>query len=435
MTLGERIASLRKEKNLSQEGLGELVGVSRQAVSKWEADRALPDVNNCVAMSRVFGISLAELLELEEGGAADNSSVEPRSLEDGQIGGQDFGFEKVNDTVNPSSFVKDLTPAQLQVVERMMEKYTAAQRRLHRRFRWPLILLGGLLIVGAAWLWQWLTDMNRTIDYLHGEVASLRSEIISGVSDQLQASLREENHLGANYVTKVKEVDLKESQITYVLEAEFTEPVLVYRQEFMIRQGEKTWTVDMKSAGGLRHVGEITCPIQDDTAFYMIVEEDNGTIHREKVAVWNPEERYTLFVDGWVRWASLEQSGLIPGAAEAVTVYISGFARGYDQGELGVPLQIAQAEVAVMCNQDIVEMQELETRSLNAEEATGHWFFRQDVDVAVPDNAVALGDVLTFELRVVDSYGRNYKQIISQYQVQQDGKVSPLSGEVTQVIE
>ena len=59
MTLGERIASLRKEKNLSQEGLGELVGVSRQAVSKWEADRALPDVNNCVAMSRVFGISLA----------------------------------------------------------------------------------------------------------------------------------------------------------------------------------------------------------------------------------------------------------------------------------------------------------------------------------------------------------------------------------------
>ena len=72
---------------------------------------------------------------------------------------------------------------------------------------------------------------------------------------------------------------------------------------------------------------------------------------------------------------------------------------------------------------------------MNAEEATGHWFFRQDVDVAVPDNAVAPGDVLTFELRVVDSYGRNYKQIISQYQVQQDGKVSPLSGEVTQVIE
>lgn len=41
MTLGERIASLRKEKGLSQEALGELVGVTRQAVSKWEADKTL----------------------------------------------------------------------------------------------------------------------------------------------------------------------------------------------------------------------------------------------------------------------------------------------------------------------------------------------------------------------------------------------------------
>ena len=41
MTLGERIASLRKEKGLSQEALGELVGVTRQAVSKWEAEVSL----------------------------------------------------------------------------------------------------------------------------------------------------------------------------------------------------------------------------------------------------------------------------------------------------------------------------------------------------------------------------------------------------------
>ena len=39
MTLGERIASLRKEKGLSQEALGELVGVTRQAVSKWDPTR------------------------------------------------------------------------------------------------------------------------------------------------------------------------------------------------------------------------------------------------------------------------------------------------------------------------------------------------------------------------------------------------------------
>ncbi len=59
MTLGARIAALRKERGLSQEGLGELVGVSRQAVSKWESDSALPDVNNCVALSRPLALPSA----------------------------------------------------------------------------------------------------------------------------------------------------------------------------------------------------------------------------------------------------------------------------------------------------------------------------------------------------------------------------------------
>ena len=39
MTLGQRIQALRKEKGLSQEALGEALGVSRQAVSQWEADQ------------------------------------------------------------------------------------------------------------------------------------------------------------------------------------------------------------------------------------------------------------------------------------------------------------------------------------------------------------------------------------------------------------
>ena len=43
MELNERIASVRKAAGLTQEQLGELVGVSRQAVSKWESGQAVPD--------------------------------------------------------------------------------------------------------------------------------------------------------------------------------------------------------------------------------------------------------------------------------------------------------------------------------------------------------------------------------------------------------
>ena len=54
MTLGQRIAECRKRLGLSQEGLGEKLGVSRQAISKWEADGAVPEVDKLIGMSIFF---------------------------------------------------------------------------------------------------------------------------------------------------------------------------------------------------------------------------------------------------------------------------------------------------------------------------------------------------------------------------------------------
>lgn len=65
MTLGQRIQKERLRLGLSQEGLGEKVGVSRQAVSKWEADGAVPDTDKLIALSKLFGVTLNELLQVE----------------------------------------------------------------------------------------------------------------------------------------------------------------------------------------------------------------------------------------------------------------------------------------------------------------------------------------------------------------------------------
>lgn len=64
MTLGQRIQEHRARLGLSQEGLGEQLGVSRQAVSKWEADASLPDTDKLIALSKLFGLTLDELLQL-----------------------------------------------------------------------------------------------------------------------------------------------------------------------------------------------------------------------------------------------------------------------------------------------------------------------------------------------------------------------------------
>ena len=60
---GERIAELRKSKNLTQTALAEMLHVSHQAVSKWENGVALPDIEVLLRMREVFGISIDELLD------------------------------------------------------------------------------------------------------------------------------------------------------------------------------------------------------------------------------------------------------------------------------------------------------------------------------------------------------------------------------------
>ena len=65
-TIGQRIAAKRRELGLSQIDLGEQMGVSRQSVSKWEADAAIPEIDKLIALSKLFHVSVGWLLGVEE---------------------------------------------------------------------------------------------------------------------------------------------------------------------------------------------------------------------------------------------------------------------------------------------------------------------------------------------------------------------------------
>ena len=62
MTLEEQIRNYRKQASMSQEKMAELIGVSRQAITKWENGTGTPDIANLVAIAELFHISLDELL-------------------------------------------------------------------------------------------------------------------------------------------------------------------------------------------------------------------------------------------------------------------------------------------------------------------------------------------------------------------------------------
>lgn len=63
MNLSDRIQYLRKARGISQEGLADQIGVSRQAVSKWESEQSMPDLDKIISMSDYFAVTTDYLLK------------------------------------------------------------------------------------------------------------------------------------------------------------------------------------------------------------------------------------------------------------------------------------------------------------------------------------------------------------------------------------
>lgn len=81
MALSERLLFLREQKGFSQEALAAELGVSRQAVSKWETGAATPDLDKVLALSEYYGVSTDFLLK-ETAPAPEPNSVSPQAQQD-----------------------------------------------------------------------------------------------------------------------------------------------------------------------------------------------------------------------------------------------------------------------------------------------------------------------------------------------------------------
>lgn len=83
LEIATRLVGLRKANKLSQEALAEKLGISRQAVSKWERAEASPDTDNLIALAKLYHVSLDELLKINE------------EEERGSAGGVDVGTDGI----------------------------------------------------------------------------------------------------------------------------------------------------------------------------------------------------------------------------------------------------------------------------------------------------------------------------------------------------
>ena len=78
MTLGEKLSKLRKEYNYTQEQLADILGVSRQSISKWESDIAYPETDKLIKIGKLFDCSMDYLLNED---ITEKQGIEPKEIE------------------------------------------------------------------------------------------------------------------------------------------------------------------------------------------------------------------------------------------------------------------------------------------------------------------------------------------------------------------
>ena len=103
-----RLYELRKQQGLSQEELAERLGVSRQAVSKWERSEASPDTDNLIALAKIYGLSLDELIygkKVEQSSADTQADGETEGDADDEKKGKNGA--KTNINISPCGIYVD----------------------------------------------------------------------------------------------------------------------------------------------------------------------------------------------------------------------------------------------------------------------------------------------------------------------------------------
>lgn len=107
MTFGERLYELRNKNNLSQEELAEVLDVSRQSISKWENDKAYPEMTRLLFMSDYFDVSLDYLMR----GIKKENNEEKVTADDADKNSNDK-YKTKNILLVWNNFLSNLSPNQ-----------------------------------------------------------------------------------------------------------------------------------------------------------------------------------------------------------------------------------------------------------------------------------------------------------------------------------
>lgn len=192
LEIARRLQQLRKQYGYSQEGLAEKLGLSRQAVSKWERAESSPDTDNLIELARLYSVSLDELLlgrgaEAETGSETEPDQTSPES-DSGALTIPNAGTAAADGPVffiqpEPANTAADdgaESKPSAQVESRANRPDGERRKRRWQEFPYPVLTLIGFLIWGfcGGWALSWTLFLTIPLYYTLIEAVQKRNAYI-----------------------------------------------------------------------------------------------------------------------------------------------------------------------------------------------------------------------------------------------------------------
>ena len=266
MTLGQRIQELRKQKGLSQESLGEALGVSRQAVSKWEGDNGIPELDTLITMSRLFDVTVGQLLGVEDAPRTEPESSSP--LDEEKLGA-------------------------------ILHQY-AAEVSSHRHneswlTRWGWIVSYAIIATTViVVLFAQNNALRSTVRLLQSDVTNLQVQVsenqhnLTGtIRDTIYDVLAEEAKLLNKFEWQLVDLDLESQTATIQLTATMKEYNAGSKMQFSAawrKVDDSEGTTNSDWVMGPDFIAAVTLPLNYHTDITIRVESVDGTIQEQSVA-------------------------------------------------------------------------------------------------------------------------------------------------------
>ena len=273
MELYEKLYELRRASGMSQEELAEKLGVSRQAVSKWESGATQPELPKLIELSKIYQVSVDALLSLEHAKEPQDSSPAAPAAEGAS-----------RDTA------EDAPPAKPDF------RTFCAQHK--KSIGGAVVALAALIAVGVHY--------NDRINTLSTQVNDLRSQLytvqnslsnqIDGISNNVSDILASESSLISQYDYEVKSVDLKKQECTLsfsllpkLLDEETLVDLLVTDRGSAppLSSDLTSYPVTLRQNSFGYLCGEVTVPLSDELGVTVNFKKHGGTQTEELDTIYD----------------------------------------------------------------------------------------------------------------------------------------------------